>query len=601
MNNVMHTNILKNLKVRTKIIILATFLLLVTVWMSVLSLENQFQASRESIENLENSIRASYDLNVKNQVENAVSLINNIYNKQVAGEYTEEEAKKLATDLVRELRYGDGGYFWIDTYEGDNLVLLGNETEGTNRYESKDVNGYYLIKAIIAAGRQEGGGYSDYWFPKAGETEASPKRSYSLAFEPYRWVVGTGNYTDYIDLEIATLTEVQNAALNKDVTVFAVSLSLALLISVFVTFYISRTLNRDFKTFGSYLNTLSTGDFTVTLPEGYGTRKDDFGTLAKDLVGMKDAVAKLVGSTKLEADNIVDIVGIVNGNVGELNSNIEDVAATTEELAASMEETAASAQEMTITSTEIETASRSIAEKSQEAALQIVEISKRAQTTKEDVETTQTKSQEIQFEIESKLQQALEQAKIVAEINMLSDSIMKITSQTNLLALNASIEAARAGESGKGFAVVADEIRQLAEQSKKAVGKIQAVTGEVTQAVENLSGSASSLLRFVSEDITASFQHLAGVAGAYMEDAMYMDGIVTDFSATSEELLASIQNIMSSVNEVAHAATEGAIGTADIAEKIAKITDESSEVAKQVEASGESSERLKSEISIFKI
>jgi methyl-accepting chemotaxis protein len=540
-------------------------------------------------------------MNIKNQVENVITLINNIYNKQVAGEYTEEEAKKLAADLVRELRYGEGNYFWIDTYEGDNIVLLGNETEGTNRYELKDVNNFYLIKAIIENGKKEGGDFTDYWFPKAGETEASPKRGYSLAFEPYQWVVGTGNYTDYIDLEIGTLKEAEKDALRKDIILFVISFSCALLISAFVTLFLSRMLNRDFKTFGSYLNTLSTGDFTITLPEGYEARKDDFGILARDLEGMKDSVAKLVGSTKLEADNIIDIVGNINENVRGLNTNIEDVAATTEELAASMEETAASAQEMTITSTEIETASRSIAEKSQEAALQIVEISKRALNTKEDVEATQKKSQEMQSEIESKLQQALEQAKIVSEINMLSDSIMKITAQTNLLALNASIEAARAGESGKGFAVVADEIRQLAEQSKKAVGKIQAVTGEVTLAVENLSGSAGSLLQFVSKDITESFNRLAGVAGAYMEDAIYIDSIITDFSATSEELLASIENIMSSVNEVAHAATEGAIGTGDIAEKIANITDKSSEVAKQVEASGNSSERLKSEIANFTI
>jgi methyl-accepting chemotaxis protein len=593
--------VLGNLRVRTKIMILAILMLTEIVWVAGTYVKDQMEASQDSIERLEKSIRTGYDNNIRNQVENVISLINTVYQKQLAGEYTEEEAKKLAADLVREVRYGDNNYFWIDTYEGQNIVLLGNETEGTNRYELKDVNDFYLVKAIIAAGRQDGGGFTDYWFPKAGETEALPKRGYSLAFEPYQWVIGTGNYTDYIDQEIAVLEAEENAMIKREILILSFFFAGALVVAVLVTVYISRVLNRDFRTFGKYLSTLSTGDFTVQLPQGYHGRKDEFGVLAKDLEEMKESVAKLVGSTKAEADNIIDTVGNINENVKVLNENIEDVAATTQELAASMQETAASAQEMSATSAEIETASRSIAEKSQEAALEIVKISKRASDTREDVETTQTKVRDLGAEIETRLKEALEQAKVVDEIKVLTVSIMNITAQTNLLALNASIEAARAGESGKGFAVVADEIRNLANQSKTAVAKIQEVTQQVTDAVGNLSGNADALLQFVSTDIAGSFDRLAGVARAYMEDAIYIDGVVTDFSATAEELLASIENIIVSVSEVANAATEGAVGTGDIAEKISNITDKSSEVAKEVGASRDSSERLKSEIAQFRV
>ena len=128
--------------------------------------------------------------------------MNGIYAKYEAGEYTEEEAKKMSADLIRGISYGENGYFWVDTLEGDCIVLLGKDTEGTNRYDAADVNGFKMIQAIIAAAQEEGGGYVDYYFPKQGEEEASPKRSYSLVFEPYGWVVGTGNYTDYIDTEI---------------------------------------------------------------------------------------------------------------------------------------------------------------------------------------------------------------------------------------------------------------------------------------------------------------------------------------------------------------------------------------------------------------
>ena len=97
------------------------------------------------------------------------------------------------------------------------------------------------------------------------------------------------------------------------------------------------------------------------------------------------------------------------------------------------------------------------------------------------------------FEFRKELEKAMEDAKVVDQINVLADSIMGITDQTNLLALNASIEAARAGEAGKGFAVVADEIRNLAEQSKENVENIQGVTDAVKKAVENLKTDAEHL------------------------------------------------------------------------------------------------------------
>lgn len=591
--------IVQNLKVRTKVIVLAAFLLLVAVLMAGISLRDQIKTSQENLDRVEKSIRTSYDLNIKNQVENMITLLEGIEAKRVNGDYTLEEAQKLAADLVRDIRYGEGGYFFIDTYAGDNVVYIGDESEGKNRLNLKDIKGYYMIKALIATGQHEGGGYTDYWFPKEGETEPSPKRGYSLAFEPYEWVVGTGNYTDYIDKEVEALRQEEMKKLKQDMAVFGAIFAFSLTVALVITIYLSRNLNKDFKVVNQHFNTLSTGNFSVQLPGGYLKRKDDFGLLANSLERMRLSVAKLVGNTKTEADHIINVVGEINDNISKLNGNIEDVAATTQELAASMEETAASAQAMTETSLQIEKASRNIAEKSQEAALQVIEISKRAQETGEQVKLSSKQAKQLGSEIEGKLQAALEQAKIVGEINVLTKAIMDITAQTNLLALNAAIEAARAGESGMGFAVVASEIRSLAEQSKMAVTKIQEVTADVTDAVTNLSESAGALLTYVSKDVSKNFGRFIEVADAYKDDAVYMDGLITDFSATSEELLASIENIMLSVNEVAQAATEGAVGTGDIAEKIAMITDKSAEVTKEALQSEESSMRLKTEISNF--
>lgn len=184
---------------------------------------------------------------------------------------------------------------------------------------------------------------------------------------------------------------------------------------------------------------------------------------------------------------------------------------------------------------------------------------------------------------------------------MLSSSIMEITSQTNLLALNASIEAARAGDAGRGFAVVATEIGGLAEQSKEAVVKIQQVTEAVTASVERLSEDAGQLLEFVGGDVVASYDMFDKIVDAYNQDAKYIDMLIGDFSATSEELLASIDGVLSSMDGIATATNEGAKGTTDIAQKTIDVKAEADSVTAEVERCDETAKKLMEEIGVFKI
>lgn len=593
---------MKNLSVRIKMTMITILVVILSFAACLISLTDLQQVKQKSLDELEVSIRENYDTTIKDQVGVVISLLSEINDQYKAGVFESiDEAKTVAAEEVRQMRYGDSGYFWVDTSNGTNVVLLGGDSEGTNRMETTDGNGYQMVKEIIRVAVEEGGGYVDYVYPKEGETESSPKRSYSEYFEPFDWVVGTGNYTDYIDDEIAAREdELAKYVTTRMTALIGACLGLLLIVGVLVAM-IALDIIHSVRNISASINVIAGGDFVQKVPKKLVNRKDDFGNLAKTLEGMRHSLRGLLAQVKNESVNIDHVVESIDANVFTLNSEIEDVSATTQELAASTEETAASADQINSMTQQIDDAAREIATRAQNGATEAEDIHKRASQSKTNAVENRQKMEQMLAEIRSSLQKALEDAKVVEKIGILADSILNITGQTNLLALNASIEAARAGDAGRGFAVVAEEIRVLAEQSQEAVANIQAVTENVSSAVGNLAKDSNRLLDYVDQDVVENFALFEQMADDYNADATKVNELVSDFSATSEELLASINSISEAIDGITLASNDSAAGTTNIAQKTVSIVNESSEVMKSAKVAEQSAEELRKNVDNFKI
>jgi methyl-accepting chemotaxis protein len=376
-----------------------------------------------------------------------------------------------------------------------------------------------------------------------------------------------------------------------------IAILLGWVISFFSSTYISKPLNIAVE----HLNLLANANFTQDIAGHLLSRKDELGSLAKSINRMTDSIKSLVKDVLSETNKVKENSNNSYSNMQELSSQIVDVSSTTEEMSAGMQQTAASAQQMNATSLEIESAVASIAEKAQNGSGIASEINKRAQNLKNNAVASQKTAYEIHKNIETDMRNSIEQSKAVEKINVLTDSILQITTQTNLLSLNAAIEAARAGEAGKGFAVVAGEIRKLAEDSKNTVTEIQNVTKVVVSSVEGLAASSEKALNFIDTRVVSDYDIMVKTGEQYYKDAEDIQAMVSDFSATAEELSASIQNMIKAINEVTISNNEGAQGTQSIAEKATDVMNKASAVSDFMKELEHNAERLSSTVSKFQI
>lgn len=329
--------------------------------------------------------------------------------------------------------------------------------------------------------------------------------------------------------------------------------------------------------------------------------KDEIGDLALAVNQFIENIRTIIREVNLRTNGVEEAAFKVSDYLDGLSRNVEDSAATIEELSAGMEETSAATEEVNASTESIESAIVAMAERAQQGSVSAGEINKRASDLKKSALESQSTSLMIYGKTKKELEEALNKSGTISQINVLSDTILGISDQTNLLALNAAIEAARAGEAGKGFAVVADEIRKLAEGSKVTVTEIQRVTAEVVSAVNNLTDSSRTIMDFFDTTVAKDYQELVKTGETYGNDGAFVDGLISDFSATAEEMSATIEGISRAISDVSTTVVEGAAGTQNIAEKTSEIVLMVSEVQKQMNISVDNADLLKTAVGKFKV
>ncbi len=200
--------------------------------------------------------------------------------------------------------------------------------------------------------------------------------------------------------------------------------------------------------------------------------------------------------------------------------------------------------------------------------------------------TSQTNQATTQV-VEHLSDQSMEISKIVSTISQIAD-------QTGLLALNAAIEAARAGEAGRGFAVVAEEVRKLADQAAAAAGLIDKIISDV---LDNTDQTVTKIreLNLAFQEQAQAVEQSAGLFNDIEQQSTVIEESVHEISAVIEEMIASGEQVDTSIQHISHGSQQLAATSQEISAIATEQTQAMNNMVKDIQGLQKLAEALSSQ------
>lgn len=294
---------------------------------------------------------------------------------------------------------------------------------------------------------------------------------------------------------------------------------------------------------------------------------------------LENRVISTIRKTQQETVHIRNMMSATGDHVSAMNGNIMEISALLEETGASVALQTESIGNIDNTCKDVSCSIDELVNSAQTINGRANEIIVRVEQMVPEVLEDKASAIKVTLDSREKLQNAIEETKVISQIVEVSQAISEIAGQTSLLSLNASIEAARAGEAGKGFAVVAEEIKKLSETTENEIDKVNALTDKVMGSVKTLAEASNYIIGFLDDVVMKDYDKLETLADNYKEDATYYAQVSGALNENTKELSVSIANINGILDTINRSQKELDEAVQSVNENLQQITNASETVS----------------------
>ena len=151
------------------------------------NIESELNVSTKSILNMvRTAVNTAIRSNLRGLGDAGLQVVQNHYNRHLAGEITEAEAKQEAASELLAMQIGKSGYFYGVNSLGIMQFHPENELIGKNLSE----HDFIIIQ------KRQRHGYIEYNWANPGEDERRAKALYMNYFAPWDWIISVSSYRD---------------------------------------------------------------------------------------------------------------------------------------------------------------------------------------------------------------------------------------------------------------------------------------------------------------------------------------------------------------------------------------------------------------------